>query len=157
MCLYGTGRYCYTNACIYNPFCRLMLWMKGKGGPIQGDPQNLHRIALSCFSDFLMPSPIFMKFPQLRRNHSLIASLDHSIWFHAPVHVDQWHLFVQDCDRAVGENALTICRYALYYQRGHQVSLLQLMDTRLYLLQDLQCRWYSGGYLYPGITQSFKL
>ena len=88
-----------------------MLWVKGKGGPIQGDSQNLHRIALACFSDMLMPSPIFMKIPRLIRNRSLTASLDHSIWFHAPVHVDQWHLFVEDCDRAVGENALTICRY----------------------------------------------
>ena len=107
--LLDLGNYCKL------PLCRLIRWLKCRGGATQDDPQNLHRVILAFLSDFLMPSPIFVKFPELRRNRALTASLDHSIWFHAPVQVDKWHLFVQDCDRAVGENAITICRYEFIF------------------------------------------
>ena len=106
-----------------------MLWMKCKGGPIKDDPQNLHRITLACVSDFLMPIPIFVKFPELKKQRAFSTSLDHNIWFHAPLQVDKWHLFVHDCERVVGGNGLTICRYESHSLR-----------VRVLIIYDLPCQ-----------------
>ena len=87
-----------------------MIWMRHDSGPVQHDSENLHRIALAYASDWIDKHPIVKIFPDVWTRRNVSASLDHSIWFHAPVRADKWHLFVQDCDRVAGQNSLTIGR-----------------------------------------------
>ncbi len=49
-----------------------------------------------------------------------IASLDHALWFHRPVRVDNWLLYVQDSPSAQGARGLT--RGLLYDRTGVLVA-----------------------------------
>jgi acyl-CoA thioesterase-2 len=39
-----------------------------------------------------------------------VASLDHAMWFHRPVRVDQWLLYVQDAPSTQGGRGLSTAR-----------------------------------------------
>lgn len=61
----------------------------------------------------------------------MLASIDHAMWFHAPVHADRWLLFAQDTPAAGGGHGLA--RGLFYDQNGQLVaSVVQesLMRTR---------------------------
>ena len=51
--------------------------------------------ALTYLSDLTMVGTALAPHPQGRENLQL-ASIDHAMWFHAPVRADQWLLFAQD-------------------------------------------------------------
>mgnify|MGYP000653296456 CR=1 FL=1 len=36
------------------------------------------------------------------------ASLDHTVWFHRPVRMDQWHLFDFSCHRYIGARGVSV-------------------------------------------------
>jgi len=61
--------------------------------------------ALTYLSDLTMVptalSPNVQMRPQLQ-----MASIDHAVWFHAPIHADQWLLFAQDTPVARGGHGL---------------------------------------------------
>jgi acyl-CoA thioesterase-2 len=58
-----------------------------------------------------------------------MVSLDHTIWFHQPVQVDQWHLHAFRCDRFVGGRGLTIGE--VFAQDGtHVATVAQEMLVR---------------------------
>ncbi|MBT1003805.1 acyl-CoA thioesterase II [Paenarthrobacter sp. DKR-5] len=86
------------------------VWMK-TFGPMPEDP-NLHRAALAYASDYTLLEP------SLRR-HGLswiskglnVASLDHAMWWHRPVRVDEWLLYVQDSPSAQGARGLSTGRF----------------------------------------------
>ena len=73
------------------------------------DGENFHRTALLYASDMTLGGTIFQKYPTLRKS-SLYTSLDHALWFHAPVRADQWHLMVAECEHATGGRSLSVCR-----------------------------------------------
>lgn len=54
--------------------------------------------------------------------HWFMVSLDHTIWFHQPVHPEEWHLHVFTCDRVAGDRALTQGR--VYDTDGHHVATI---------------------------------
>ena len=72
------------------------------------DSQNRHRAALAYASDVFMANVIMSKYPGMKTG--LITSLDHSISFHESVQSDKWHLFVTECERAVGTCAYNVSR-----------------------------------------------
>lgn len=39
---------------------------------------------------------------------SFAASLDHTVWFHRPVRMDQWHLFDFSCHSYVGARGVSV-------------------------------------------------
>lgn len=67
------------------------------------DDQVLHRCMLAYASDFgllgtsLGPHGITFMHPGMQ-----VASLDHAIWFHRPVHIDDWLLYETDSPSASG-------------------------------------------------------
>lgn len=85
------------------------VWMKTKGPMPQDD--NLHRAALAFGSDFTLLESVL-------RQHGIswvtpgmnVASLDHAMWWHRPVRVDDWLLYVQDSPSASGARGLSTGR-----------------------------------------------
>ena len=88
---------------------RNAVWMK-TFGPMPHDPA-LHRAALAYASDYTLLEPIL-------RRHGMswvtpgmsVASLDHAMWWHRPVRVDEWLLYVQESPSAQGARGLATGR-----------------------------------------------
>lgn len=82
------------------------VWMKLKD---KFPPEQiLHQAALAYVSDFTILEPVL-------RNHKLswntagikVASLDHAMWWHREVKVDEWLLFIQQSPNAIGGRGLS--------------------------------------------------
>ncbi|GAA1340453.1 hypothetical protein GCM10009611_10430 [Arthrobacter roseus] len=95
------------------------VWMKTTA-PMPAD-QSLHRAALAFASDYTLLEPIL-------RRHGMswvapgmsVASLDHAMWWHRPVRVDEWLLYVQQSPSASGARGLAQGR--IYSQDGLLVA-----------------------------------
>ncbi|MFC3299429.1 Acyl-CoA thioesterase 2 [Arthrobacter agilis] len=98
---------------------RNAVWMRSLG-PMPDDP-DLHRAALAYASDYTLLESIL-------RPHGLswtrpgmsVASLDHAMWWHRPVRVDDWLLYVQSSPSASGARGLAAGR--IYDRSGHLVA-----------------------------------
>jgi acyl-CoA thioesterase-2 len=97
------------------------VWMKA---PMRlPDDVVLHESLFAYVSDFgllstsLQPHGIQMTDPRLQ-----IASLDHTIWFHRPLRMDEWLLFEMESPNASGGRGLNFCY--VYNQRGELVATL---------------------------------
>ncbi|MGG5171466.1 acyl-CoA thioesterase [Pseudarthrobacter sp. J1738] len=99
------------------------VWMK-TFGPMPEDPA-LHQAALAYASDYTLLEPIL-------RAHNLswitpgmsVASLDHAMWWHRPVKVDEWLLYVQESPSAQGARGLATGK--IYSRDGiHVASVAQ--------------------------------
>jgi acyl-CoA thioesterase II len=77
------------------------IWFRAVAG--LADDEALHRCLLAYVSDFhlldtaMMPHGISLTTPQL-----VIASIDHAMWFHRTVRVDDWLLYSTDSPSASG-------------------------------------------------------
>ena len=89
-------------------------------GPVDDDPVH-HQALLAYASDYglldaaLRPHALSLRDPQL-----MVASLDHSIWFHRPVRMDEWMLYVAESPAARGARAFT--RGTFYSRSGEIVA-----------------------------------
>jgi acyl-CoA thioesterase-2 len=78
-----------------------MFWLKATGE--LGDDPALHRYLLAYASDFaflttaMLPHAVSWLSPGMQ-----VASLDHAMWFHQDVRVDEWLLHVVDSPKAHG-------------------------------------------------------
>lgn len=98
---------------------RNAVWMK-TFGPMPDDA-NLHRAALAYASDYTILESIL-------RKHGLswvtpgmsVASLDHAMWWHRPVRVDQWLLYVQESPSAQGARGLATGK--IFDREGRHVA-----------------------------------
>src|SRR5882672_4294322 len=85
------------------------------------DDEALHRCLLAYVSDFhlldtaLKPHGIAMISPKL-----IIASIDHAMWFHRSVRVDDWLLYAMDSPSASG--ALGFTRGSVFARDGRLVA-----------------------------------
>jgi acyl-CoA thioesterase-2 len=85
------------------------------------DDEGLHRCLLAYVSDFhlldtaLKPHGIAMISPKL-----IIASIDHAMWFHRSVRVDDWLLYAIDSPSASG--ALGFTRGSVFARDGRLVA-----------------------------------
>ncbi len=86
-----------------------------------GDDAALHQGLLAYASDMtlldtcLLPHGISWMNPKVQS-----ASLDHTIWFHAPHRADEWLLYAQDSPRAHGARGLN--RGSIYTRDGRLVA-----------------------------------
>jgi acyl-CoA thioesterase-2 len=95
------------------------VWIKTVG-PMPDNP-DLHRAALAYASDYTLLEP------SLRR-HGIswvspglsIASLDHAMWWHRPVRVDEWLLYVAESPSASGARGLNLGK--IYDRSGNLVA-----------------------------------
>ena len=84
---------------------RRMFWLKATG--TLPDEPSLHRYLLAYASDFaflttaMLPHGVSWLTPGMQ-----VASLDHAMWFHQDVRVDEWLLHVVDSPKAHGARGL---------------------------------------------------
>lgn len=96
-----------------------MFWLKANG-TLQDDP-GLHRYLLAYASDFsflttsMLPHGVSWLSPGMQ-----VASLDHAMWFHQDVRVDEWLLHVVDSPKAHGARGLV--RGRVFTQDGRLVA-----------------------------------
>jgi acyl-CoA thioesterase-2 len=68
-----------------------------------GDAPELHQRLLAYLSDMtLLDNVVLPHGRHGRLGPLMVASIDHAIWFHRPVRVDEWLLYVQDSPAAAG-------------------------------------------------------
>ncbi|MCL3860341.1 acyl-CoA thioesterase II [Actinotalea sp. K2] len=100
---------------------RQMVWMRARGPVPQ--VQVLHRALLAYACDQVMLEPLLRRHGQSWATPGLsIASLDHAMWWHRPVQVDQWLLYVQTAPSAQGGRGLGAAR--VYTRDGELVATI---------------------------------
>lgn len=94
-------------------------WMKAIG-ELGSDPIQ-HQTLLAFMSDMTLLGSALQPHPVTTRSENVaFASLDHALWFHQPLRVDEWLLYDHDSPIATGARAFT--RGAFYTQAGKLVA-----------------------------------
>ncbi|MES1191221.1 MAG: acyl-CoA thioesterase II [Steroidobacter sp.] len=87
---------------------------------LPGD-EKLHRSVLAYASDFYLlrtaTQPHGIAFPSAKLR---LATIDHAMWFHRPLRVDEWLLYVIDSPSASGSRGLS--RGSIFDRNGHLVA-----------------------------------
>jgi acyl-CoA thioesterase-2 len=100
------------------PDTRTCVWMRVAGRlPEDG---NVHRAALTFVSDLTLLSAGLARTGGGWGGEYVGASLDHAVWFHAPVRADEWFLYETDSPAASGGRAL--CFGQLWAADGTHVA-----------------------------------
>jgi len=95
------------------------LWFRAVG-PLPDD-EALHRCLLAYVSDFYLLDTALMPHGKLTRLEDLrIASIDHAMWFHRSVRVDDWLLYSTDSPSAGGARGFT--RGSVFARDGRLVA-----------------------------------
>jgi acyl-CoA thioesterase-2 len=98
---------------------RQAVWFRSRG-PLPDD-QLLHRALLAYACDQVMLEPILRRAGRSWVTRGLsIASLDHAMWWHRDVRVDDWLLYVQSTPSAQGGRGLGAAR--VFTQDGTLVA-----------------------------------
>jgi len=95
------------------------VWFRANGQ--LPDNPALHRYLLAYASDFnLLPTSLLPHGISYWNKEMQVASLDHAIWFHQPLRVDEWLLYSMDSPWAGGARGL--CRGSIYNRAGQLVA-----------------------------------
>jgi acyl-CoA thioesterase-2 len=95
------------------------LWIRSNGA--LPDNQLLHQYLLGYASDWefittaMMPHGVTLMTPDFQ-----VATIDHSIWFHRPVKMDEWLLFAIESPNAT--NGRGLVRGEIYNQQGDLIA-----------------------------------
>jgi acyl-CoA thioesterase-2 len=85
------------------------------------DDDALHRGLLAYMSDYwLLDTSTMPHGSSFLRGNLIMASIDHAIWFHRPVRVDEWLLYSLDSPSSSG--ARGFARGSLYSRQGSLVA-----------------------------------
>jgi acyl-CoA thioesterase II len=98
---------------------RQRVWVRASG-PMPDD-QLLHQAVATYASDHTLLSVVMRPhgFTFMSRG-VMAASLDHAVWFHRPIRMDEWLLYEQHSPAAFGGRGLALGRF--YTQRGELVA-----------------------------------
>ncbi|MEO8224200.1 MAG: acyl-CoA thioesterase II [Gammaproteobacteria bacterium] len=97
------------------------LWMK----TVEGLPADsfLHQALLAYISDYELIGTVTLPHGlHASRDGLQLASLDHAMWFHRPVRVDEWLLFALDSPAAAGGRGLA--RGYVFNEAGALIATL---------------------------------
>ncbi len=98
---------------------RQRVWLR-VADRLPDDPQ-LHQAALAYASDLLLLSTALPPHRRVINDGGLrFASLDHTVWFHAPHRMDDWLLYEQESPWAGGGRAL--CHGQMFDRAGNLVA-----------------------------------
>jgi len=85
------------------------------------DDEALHRCLLAYVSDFYLLHTATLPHSQLFRSGRLMmASIDHAMWFHWPLRVDEWFLYAIDSPSASGARGFS--RGSVFSRDGKLVA-----------------------------------
>lgn len=95
------------------------IWMRTNGkGP---KDQSIQNALLAYASDMtLLDTSLFAHGKAVADSKLQVASLDHSMWFHKPFDMSEWHLYSQDSPRSAGSRGLS--RGSIYNLKGELVA-----------------------------------
>jgi acyl-CoA thioesterase-2 len=96
-----------------------MIWIRA----IEALPDDdvLHRCLFAYVSDFhLLGTAVRPHALEFASGKLMIASIDHAMWFHRPVRVDQWLLCVMDSPSASGSRGFARC--SIFARDGRHVG-----------------------------------
>lgn len=112
---------------------RMQVWLKSVGE--MPDDQRLHQMVLAYASDLTLLAVSTLPHPEAFGSPRLqMATIDHSMWFHRPLRVDEWVLYDQSSPNAA--NALGLSFGKLFDADGvlgaHAVQegLIRMADER---------------------------
>ncbi len=95
------------------------IWMRSTG-PLPSDPA-IHEAVLAYASDMtLLDTALYAHGGRVFDQKIQTASLDHSMWFHRPLNIEDWHLYAQDSPNSSGARGFT--RGGIYNQTGTLVA-----------------------------------
>ena len=95
------------------------LWFRLCGDP--GEDQRMHRALLAYVSDFHLFGTAMLPHGISWFNERLmVASLDHAMWFHHDVRVDEWLLY--DCDSPITSGGRGLARGLIFDTSGRLVA-----------------------------------
>jgi acyl-CoA thioesterase-2 len=98
---------------------RQEIWFRLQGEV--GDDQCLHRTLLAYVSDFhLIGTATLPHGISYQKGNLVMASLDHAMWFHRDVRVDDWLLYACDSPNTGGSRGLA--RGSIYDRSGRLVA-----------------------------------
>ncbi len=100
------------------PDTRTCVWMR-VAGRLPGD-DRVHRSALTFVSDLTLLSAGLARIGGGWGGEYVGASLDHAVWFHAPVRADEWFLYETDSPAASAGRAL--CFGSIWAADGTHVA-----------------------------------
>jgi acyl-CoA thioesterase-2 len=87
------------------------------------DDERLHRCLLAYASDFfLLGTSILPHAPSKLEGRLVMASLDHAMWFHRPLRVDDWLLYAMESPSASG--ARGFARAGVFARDGRLVATI---------------------------------
>ena len=103
---------------------KLAYWLKLRNPLREPDESPLHYAALAYLSDFWVAASSMTPHAPLAttRRKLYISSLNHSLWFHAPVRGDSWLLFVSENIRSAQGRGLSVAR--IYDREYRHVATL---------------------------------
>ena len=111
---------------------RQEIWFRLQGE--LGDDQRLHRTLLAYVSDFhLIGTATLPHGISYQKGNLVMASLDHAMWFHRDVRVDDWLLYACDSPNTGGSRGLA--RGLIYDRSGRLVAstaqegMIRVTDT----------------------------
>ncbi len=109
------------------------IWLKAKTP--MADDAALHRAVLTYASDFsLLATALLPHGVSYFTRGMMMASIDHALWFHRDVRMDDWLLYCMDSPGAQAARGFT--RGLIYNRRGELVAsvaqegLMRLRDTK---------------------------
>lgn len=98
---------------------RINLWFKTIGK--LPDDENLHRCILAYASDLFLLGAAFQPHGRgITATDLQVASIDHAMWFHRPVRVDEWLLYSIDSPTSSGARGLS--RGSIFSENGTLVA-----------------------------------
>ncbi|MGV8967870.1 MAG: acyl-CoA thioesterase [Cellulomonas sp.] len=98
-----------------------VIWMRARG--VVPDDEMLHRALLAYACDEVVLEPVMRRHGLSMATQGLsVASLDHAMWWHRPVRVDQWLLYVQSSPSAQGGRGLA--KAQIYTESGALVATI---------------------------------
>lgn len=100
----------------------LQQWFKAVDRiPEAPNVEALHRSLLAYASDYYLLSAVTIPHGiNLETARMRVASIDHAMWFHRPVRVDDWLLYVVDSPSASGARGLA--RGSIFNRKGELVA-----------------------------------
>lgn len=95
------------------------IWMRATG-KLPADP-TIHDAVLAYASDMtLLDTALYPHGRAIFDPEIMVASLDHSMWFHRPLNMEDWHLYAQDSPNSSGARGFT--RGGIYSHSGQLVA-----------------------------------